>query len=1408
MRYFTPVKFFFWPIILAIVGFYNCSYAAPQTATFASDNLNITASWDNQSCLGDTVIINFSISASGAQLMTDYHLRGFVPGTGAPGLTCPNVIPPLGGFAAFSSTAVVPTNCAGSGSFVCPAGETNFGDWDLTEPFPQNITFSMQVQVKATECGIQSYFPCVSWLDTGIPTAQCLGQITIFVSPYVQLTDVVTGPVCQGTTITGTLPSPICTGQSGFSGCTACVGCASCTGFSGPCGPQPSHFTVSDPTGGTVTLLDETVGTFEFVPDPFFFGTASFSYNVVSDFTPLVFCSATAPGNVDIGIKQVPSTTPTEFIVCAGQFSTGDLGPFVTGPSGASFSFSLDSTTCTGLTLSPSGVYSFTAPTGPGGCSFIYSVTDTNPPPCSASGTATITITEAPIPNDQTIDTCANVPVAGQLTATGGVGGYTFAGTGVPTGGTVVVNTDGSFTFTPTCIPTCLSGCPGSFTFSVTDALGCPSLVDGTVTVNVNTPPIPGTGQLTGCQNAQVTGSLLNFITCGTGPFIFGKVGLASGGTVAIGPDGTFSFLPGFNFTGSASFNFNVTGDSCSPSGVGTIFINYLSAPQVTGSTFNTCPGITVTGDLNNNLLTPSGPNISFTSVGAPSNGTLTLDPSGPFSFTPTPPTFSGSAGFNFQALDSTLSCPSNVARINVIVHPRPTTTTGLFSACDNATVSGNLVPGLVSGEQPLTFTLNSVSNGTVNLQPGGFFMFTPNVPGPAVGNFTYGVTSAFGCTGAGEVDFNINQSPSATTGSNLACGGVPVTGALAGLVTLGNPPYFFTISSSTNGIATVGLNSGIYIFTPNNGVTGGSFVYQATDQNGCSATSVIDVSVNPGPQASNGAFTACAGVTSFDGSLTGLVTGGSGTLTFSVTGPVPSCGSVTVNPDGTFTFNPNPGFVGSCIFQFAVQDSGVPSCNDVGTVTVTIDESPFASGASFNACQDILFTGSLNPFVSGGLPPFMFFQTGAAPVCGTVNVMTGGTFTFQPTPAFVGPCSFNWFVEDSTPCPSNIATATVNVNPTPVAADTGPFNICENTKATGNLNSLMSVGTPAYTFNAFNSINGSVALNPAGPFTFNPTPNYTGPASFQFRGRDAFGCLSNTGTVSYNVNDAPTITGDSPLNTCQNVPVDGTVTASGGTPGYIFAVVSATHGTAMITGVTPTTADFTFTPALNFIGNAVVVISVTDSLGCSSQVAITIIVRPNPVVSSTSVQSCQPVVFGSLTGLVSGGTPPFTFSPTGVPTCGAVTINPNGTFVYTGPVGPCTFDFVVTDNTPSMCFGTGSFTIAQTATGAPIATDGLFCSCFNTPVSGNLSNFVSGGIPPYLFQIVGTPVGGTVIINPITGFFIFKPTPGFIGFASFQFIVKDSSNIFCQSNIGTITIQVPCCPGTGLTAPTGTIPG
>jgi hypothetical protein len=127
----------------------------------------------------------------------------------------------------------------------------------------------------------------------------------------------------------------------------------------------------------------------------------------------------------------------------------------------------------------------------------------------------------------------------------------------------------------------------------------------------------------------------------------------------------------------------------------------------------------------------------------------------------------------------------------------------------------------------------------------------------------------------------------------------------------------------------------------------------------------------------------------------------------------------------------------------------------------------------------------------------------------------------------------------------------------------------------------------------------------------------------------------------------------------------------------------------------------------------------------------------------------------------------------------------PNGT-------GPCTFFYQVTESSTGGCSSTGAVTITTSV--PPVVTNVTTCACFNVPVSINLNTLTSGGVPPYTFALVGTPVGGTVFLNPISGIATFKPNPGFNGVGSFQFQAFDSFNTSCASNIGTVTIPVPCC--------------
>lgn len=1409
--------------ILGLITIFFLNFSTQATTVNGNITLaGIKLSWsyENVVCLGTLNTITFTLENTNATPFAfGLEVLGFTPDHTAAttdGLTFVSSMPPQpSGVITFDPT-VMPTICGLCTS--CPStSDVSFGvgQWvaaSPTQPFPNGIPYTFSVTYRATECGVQTYFGQLSFAC--LAGCMCFDTISILVIPYATLTnETISTGICNNSSgITGVLPAPECP-----SGCTGpLVNCSMlpCSGCSGATGPFPFTYTVSGVTGGTVSLLDPTAGVFQFVPDPTFQGTAEFVYNVVSETTPPAFCSPTA-GTVSIsGVVQIPRTTPATFSGCGNATITGNLANFVTGGS-LSYTFSgLGPASCGTVTVPPNGIFTFTAPAGPSTCTFAYQATDAVYG-CMGTGAVTVNVSQAPTAVPATFSGCVNAPISGTLTGFGGTSPYTFAISTPPANGMITMfdPATGDFTYTPN-----MGTGADTFQFIVTDSLGCFSL-PGTITLMFTPQPITSSTSIIACENTQVMGSLTSLVTGGTGTQVFSVSGSYKQpcGILQIFFDGSYIFTPTTFFTGTCNFAYQVTQGGCPGTGPDTITFTIAPAPIATGATFNVCQFGNVTGDLNNYVISSSG-TTSFTAVGGPINGTLFLNPAGPFSFTAT--IASGTAGFKYEALSDVLPCPSAVEMITVNVHANPKTVTGNKAVCSNTATNGSLTP-LVQGTPPFTFTgpITSV-NGTTVIDSNGLFTFTP-FPLVTNGNFTFEVTDGFGCTAIGTEFITVNPSPTASNQSGAGCSNGKATGSVAGSVTGGTPGYIFSLAPPVvGGMATVQSN-GTYSFMPSPGATAGSFNFKATDTKGCMAIGTVDIAINQAPMTMTGHFTGCDN--GFTGSLAPLVTGVNPPFTFSgPIGPVVN-GSVTIDSAGNFFFNPSG--IGFASFNFDVTDSAVPPCmSNITPVDITIEQGPVALPATFDTCENVSFTASaasgLANFVTGGLPPYMFFQTGPTPACAaSLMVNPDGSFSFTPALDFTGPCSFNWQVKDSVPCLSNISTGTINVHPSPVANNSGPFPACEFDAFTGNLNAFMTVGTPPYTgFTGNNAINGMINyLLPTGPFSF--TPAAVGPASFQYSAIDSFGCHSNTGTISFNAAESPVLTSPSPLNVCSNSSVTSTVTATGsiGIQPFTFSITNVVNGTAeLVTPPTANPASFTFTPNVTVFPTPTVMGSVTIRATaaapstCFSEITVIINIHQAPVINVTGIGSCTGNFTGSLAPFITGGVPPYIFSPVGsLPTspsgCGTVILDVFGNFTFmANPPGtfpcPCSFNFTVTESSSSRCMSTGS--VAICANQPPFANNLNTCQCANVPTVILLEALVTGGRPPFNFMIVGTPIGGKVILlNATTGLVAFIPNPGFVGFASFQYKVTDSNNPACTSNIGTVTIQVPCCPVT--TTPT-----
>ncbi|MEK6616872.1 MAG: Ig-like domain-containing protein, partial [Bacteroidota bacterium] len=218
---------------------------------------------------------------------------------------------------------------------------------------------------------------------------------------------------------------------------------------------------------------------------------------------------------------------------------------------------------------------------------FSYTVTDPNGA-VSNSTTLTITVTgtnDAPVANDDTLVATEDTPVtytAAQLLGNDtdvDLDTLTIASVTSGSGGTAVLNGDGTVTFTPNAN---FNG-TADFSYTVTDG----SLTSNTATVTVNVAPVndapvanndtvatvqgtPATytaAQLLG-NDSDPEGSLLTIASVTSG----------TGGTAVLNGDGTVTFTPNPGYNGIADFTYTAT-DGTLTSNTATVTVNIAAAP-------------------------------------------------------------------------------------------------------------------------------------------------------------------------------------------------------------------------------------------------------------------------------------------------------------------------------------------------------------------------------------------------------------------------------------------------------------------------------------------------------------------------------------------------------------------------------------------------------------------------------------------------------------------------------------------------------------------------------------------------------------------------------------------------------------------------------------------------------------
>ncbi|HEY5597923.1 MAG TPA: tandem-95 repeat protein [Kiloniellales bacterium] len=245
--------------------------------------------------------------------------------------------------------------------------------------------------------------------------------------------------------------------------------------------------------------------------------------------------------------------------------------------------------------------------------------------------------------------------------------------------------------------------------------------------------------------------------------------------------------------------------------------------------------------------------------------------------------------------------------------------------------------------------------NGHVAINADGTLTYTPVADFFGGDSFIYTISDGRGGTSSATVSLvvrPVNDAPAAADDTTHTAQGQPVTVAVLANDgdAEGDALTVTAASQGTNGQVAINAD-GTLTYFPAAGFAGtDSFTYTVSDGQGGSAQATVNVVVSPvnAPPTAGDGLAAMEAGTPISGTLTAADPDNAlADLHFSLAA-APAHGAAVVRADGTYTYTPAPGFVGTDAFTFSVAD---PS-GATASATVTIDVLPrtfdTASGHEF----------------------------------------------------------------------------------------------------------------------------------------------------------------------------------------------------------------------------------------------------------------------------------------------------------------------------------------------------------------------------------------------------------------------------------------------------------------------------
>jgi hypothetical protein len=429
--------------------------------------------------------------------------------------------------------------------------------------------------------------------------------------------------------------------------------------------------------------------------------------------------------------------------------------------------------------------------------------------------------------------------------------------------GTVTMNSDGSFEYTPNAN---FNG-DDSFTYAVDDGNGGVRVGTANIAVRaVNDAPVAAADAYAVDEDdllqVAAPGVLLNDRDADADTLVVSLESQPANGRVTLGSDGGFLYTPNTNFHGTDAFTYQVQDASgARDSGRVSITVQPINdAPTMADDTFDATEDVVLVIEAPGVLLNDTDPDadpLVAELAARPQHGTIVLQADGAFAYTPGAD-FAGSDSFGYVAHDGNGGAGSGLVTITVApVNDPPVPANDAYTLIEDGTLQVD-APGMLGNDSDVDGNVLQVAletgpaHGTLHVQVDGGFAYVPHANFYGRDSFNYLAVDAEGGTATGTVTLDVqavNDTPVALADSFQVRGGSALN--LKARDLLGNDGdvdgdtlAVEIVSAPRYGELTL-LEDGGVEYVPFKGFTGmDEFFYRASDGQVSSAEVPVRISV------------------------------------------------------------------------------------------------------------------------------------------------------------------------------------------------------------------------------------------------------------------------------------------------------------------------------------------------------------------------------------------------------------------------------------------------------------------------------------------------------------------------------------------------------------------------------------